>query len=367
MFVRRVKVRQYEKGLLFHDKMLTKVLNEGVFWIWGWLFSVRIQKFSTVSARINHPDIEQMVKSGLLDTYAETVKLQDAQIALVWIDGVLTDVLTSGTHAYWNEFHEVQIEVLEITKDEIVHSKIASIVQDLKFLELVHVYNVQEGTDGVLLIDGKIQKILTPGQHLYWKSCGEQKLLIVDKREQTLEICGQELLTLDKVTLRINALVTLKVKDTTRAVNHSEDYLQSLYKEAQLIVREVIGQQELEKLLTEKEKISMQLNQLLAESTSGIGIEIKSLKIKDIILPGDMRELMNKVVEARKTSEANLIIRREETASLRSQLNSAKILESSPVLMKLKELEVLEKIAGSSDLKVILGSEGLKDKIMKLI
>ncbi|KAA3633534.1 MAG: slipin family protein [Calditrichaeota bacterium] len=367
MFVRRVKVRQYEKGLLFHDKVLTKVLNEGVFWIWGRLFSVRVQKYSTVTARINHPEIETMIKSGLLNQYTETVKLQDAQIALVWIDGILTDVLRSGTHAYWNEFHEVRIEVLDITKDEIVHPKISSIVQELTFLELVYVYNVQEGTEGVLLVDGKIHKILTPGQHLFWKSCGEQRLLIVDKREQTLEICGQELLTLDKVTLRINALITLKVKDTLRAVSRSEDYLQSLYKEAQLIVREVIGQQELESLLTEKEKISGQLNQLLVESTTESGIDIKSLKIKDIILPGDMRELMNKVVEARKTSEANLIIRREETASLRSQLNSAKILESSPVLMKLRELEVLERIAGSSELKVILGSEGLKDKIMKLI
>ena len=80
-----------------------------------------------------------------------------------------------------------------------------------------------------------------------------------------------------------------------------------------------------------------------------------SLGIRDVILPGEMKDLMNKVTEAKKAAEATLITRREETAAMRSQANTAKILESSPTLMRLRELEMLEKVAEKANLKVVLG------------
>lgn len=89
--------------------------------------------------------------------------------------------------------------------------------------------------------------------------------------------------------------------------------------------------------------------------------------IRDIILPGDMRDLMNKVTEARKAAEANFIARREETAAMRSQANTAKVLENNPTLMRLRELEVLEKIAGHAKLNVVLGEKGLADRVVNLL
>jgi len=96
-------------------------------------------------------------------------------------------------------------------------------------------------------------------------------------------------------------------------------------------------------------------------------VEVVSLGIRDIILPGDMKDLMNKVTEAKKAAEANLITRREETAAMRSQANTAKLLESNPVLMRLRELETLEKISGNSKLSVVLGEKGLADRIVNLL
>ena len=78
-----------------------------------------------------------------------------------------------------------------------------------------------------------------------------------------------------------------------------------------------------------------------------------------MILPGDMKDLMNKVTEAKKAAEANLITRREETAALRSQANTAKLLADNPTLMRLRELEVLEKIVAGGGLNVVLGEKGL--------
>ncbi len=92
-----------------------------------------------------------------------------------------------------------------------------------------------------------------------------------------------------------------------------------------------------------------------------------SLGIRDIILPGDIKELLNKVIDARKVAEANIISRREETAAVRSQINTAKLIQDNPALMRLRELEVLEKVAGSSKLNVVLGEKGLADRIINMI
>jgi regulator of protease activity HflC (stomatin/prohibitin superfamily) len=98
-----------------------------------------------------------------------------------------------------------------------------------------------------------------------------------------------------------------------------------------------------------------------------LGLEIVSAGVRDVILPGEMKDLMNKVTEAKKAAEANLIVRREETAAMRSQANTARLLSDNPTLMRLRELEVLERIASSGKLNVILGEKGLADRVVNLL
>ena len=103
------------------------------------------------------------------------------------------------------------------------------------------------------------------------------------------------------------------------------------------------------------------------EFLDALGLEIISVGIRDVILPGDMKDLMNKVTEAKKAAEANLIVRREETAAMRSQANTAKVLEGNPTLMRLRELEVLERVATSGKLNVVLGEKGLAERVVNLL
>lgn len=98
-----------------------------------------------------------------------------------------------------------------------------------------------------------------------------------------------------------------------------------------------------------------------------MGLEVVSFGIRDVILPGDMKDLMNKVTEAKKAAEANLIVRREETAAIRSQSNTAKLLQDNPTLMRLRELEVLEKIASTGKLNIVLGEKGLAERVINMI
>ena len=174
-------------------------------------------------------------------------------------------------------------------------------------------------------------------------------------------------MTADKVTLRLNAVVTYRVANALRSVTEVEDSRQALYREAQLALRAVVGTKALDTLLTEKDAVARELEGLVRDRAAAFGLDVHALGIRDIILPGDMKDLMNRVTEAKKAAEAALITRREETAAMRSQANTAKILESHPTLMRLRELEVLEKVAEKSNLQVVLGEKGLTDRVVKLL
>ena len=272
--------------------------------------------------------------------------LKDTQRALVWIDGRFGHLLGPGLHALWNVFHEVRTEILSTDAIRLEHEALPVILASGQAAGLLEQVSVEAGHAALLMRDGRHEDTLAPGTYALWKDVGRLRVLHVDLREQVLDVAGQDVMTADKVTLRLNAVLTYKVADAARAVTSVEDYGQALYREAQLALRAVIGTRELDALLAEKDAVAAELGLMVRERVKAFGLEIESLGIRDLILPGEMRDLMNRVTEAKKAAEANLIARREETAAMRSQANTAKILDANPMLMKLKELEVLEKVAG---------------------
>ena len=174
-------------------------------------------------------------------------------------------------------------------------------------------------------------------------------------------------MTADKVTLRLNAVVTYKIADARKAISQTDDVRQALYRETQLVLRAVVGARELDNFLTDKDAVAKEIEENVRRRAGELGLDIASVGIRDVILPGEMKDLMNKVTEAKKAAEANLIVRREETAAMRSQVNTAKLLQDNPTLMRLRELEVLEKIASQSKLNIMLGEKGLAEKVMNLL
>ncbi len=174
-------------------------------------------------------------------------------------------------------------------------------------------------------------------------------------------------MTADKVTLRLNALVGYRVVDARQAVTASDDVRQALYREAQLALRAVVGARDLDAFLADKDTIAREVDEQLRARAGELGLEVVSVGVRDVILPGDMKDLMNRVTEAKKAAEANLISRREETAAMRSQANTAKLLADNPTLMRLRELEVLESIAKEGKLNIVLGEKGLADRVVNLL
>jgi regulator of protease activity HflC (stomatin/prohibitin superfamily) len=174
-------------------------------------------------------------------------------------------------------------------------------------------------------------------------------------------------MTADKVTLRMNAAVTYRVVDGKRAVTASDDARQALYREVQLLLRAALGTRELDAFLGDKDTFAREIEDAVRRRAGELGLEVVSVGIRDVILPGEMKDLMNKVTEAKKAAEANLILRREETGAIRSQANTAKLLADNPTLMRLRELEVLEKIATSGHLNVVLSEKGLAERVINLL
>ena len=221
---------------------------------------------------------------------------------------------------------------------------------------------------GVYFRNGRFVEVLEAGRYAFWKNTCSTRVVEVDLREKMLDVAGQDVMTADHVTLRLNAVVAYKAVDPRRLVGSTESLDPALYREVQLVLRDVIGGKTLDELLSSKEQLAGEAQSRLADRAAEFGLTIVSVGLRDVILPGEMKELLNQVTSAKKAAEANLISRREETAAIRSQANTAKLLDASPTLMRLRELEVLEKVAESSNLQVLLGDTGsLSDRVAKLI
>ena len=232
---------------------------------------------------------------------------------------------------------------------------------------VLDVCTVDRDRVGVLFIDGRYIETLPPGLYAFWKGQSDARIVEIDLRETMVDISGQDLMTADKVTLRLNAVVTYRVADARKAVSQTDDVRQALYRETQLVLRSVVGARELDSFLTEKDAVAKEVEDAVRRRAGELGLEIASVGIRDVILPGEMKDLMNKVTEAKKAAEANLIARREETAAIRSQANTAKLLQENPVLMRMRELEVLERVAQANKLNIVLGEKGLVERVVNLL
>jgi len=365
--IQRVTIRSFEQGLVFRNGEFTQILSEGTHWIFDPLRRVRVDVVSRREPWLVHDKLDLIVQSGRLSDHAAVVDLKDNQRGLVWIDGRFNRILAPGMYVYWLGSREVQVEVVNAREVRLQHDDLKNIVRVGEAARLLDICQIPRNCCGVLFIDGKYVETVAPGRYAFWKEAADSRLVEVDLRETVADVGGQDVMTADKVTLRLNVVVTYRVTDARLAVMTAEDPRQALYREAQLAVRAIIGTRELDAFLADKDAVAREIDEAVRLRATELGLAVHSVGIRDIILPGEMKDLMNKVTEAKKAAEANLIVRREETAAVQSQANTARLLAENPTLMRLRELEVLEKIATNSKLHVVLGEKGLADRITNLL
>ncbi|MCC6698214.1 MAG: slipin family protein, partial [Candidatus Hydrogenedentes bacterium] len=269
--------------------------------------------------------------------------------------------------ALWKGMRAIRTEIIDARAVRFDHAEVHAVLKTPGADALLNKHTVEEGHVGVYFKDGEYVATLGPGTYAFWRDVAKVAVHVHDMRETVLDVTGQDIITQDKVTLRLNAVVTYRVTDALKAIMTVNDVRQSLYREAQLALRAEVGARELDALLADKASLAGAVEAAIRDRATAYGLAVTGFGIRDIVLPGEMRDLMNKVTEARKAAEANFITRREETAAMRSQANTAKMLAENPTLMRLRELEVLEKIAATSKLNVVLGEKGLAERVVNLL
>ncbi len=365
--LKRIRICSHETGFKFVENDFAGIMSPGVYWFFDPFNRNRIDIIDKRHIWVISDNMDMIVRSGCLDGEAEIIELDDSQRAAVWIDGRINRIAGTGRHVLWKNVSDVRIEIFDIGTIRLDHREVAIIASAPEACRYIDEYNIPQAHAGILYIDGKFSAELPPGRYFFWKDSARISLLMYDLREKVMDISGQEIMTSDKVTLRMNVTAAYRITDARKASESSPDVQQAVYRDIQLALRGAVGRISLDDLLSEKEATGVRLLQTLSSQAEAYGIRLVRTGIRDIILPGEMKELMNQVIEAEKSARANIIRRREETAAMRSQANTARLLEDNPVLMRLKELETLETVSKTAKLNIVLGDGGLGSRIVNMI
>ena len=354
MFYKKFNVLKHERALLFRDGDFVKFLEPGVHRFATLMHAYTIERFEITSPLFGHRLQDFLIEKypRQVERYFDVVKTDENEVAVIYHDNDVTLIMAPATrHLFIKGVYGIRVERFEIADNLDVDPRLAKrllATNDpmLKSIADSSIYAriVPDGQVGLLYIDGELTRTLAPGFHAFFAVDRDVSIVLFDTRVQTLEVSGQEILTKDKVSLRINLTATYQLTNVEKAVRAAKDPLDHLYKEVQFGLRGAVGTRTLDALLEDKEAIDESVADHLKKRFKAIGITVKSVGVKDIILPGDMKELLGKVVEAEKAAQANVIRRREETNATRSLLNTAKVMETNAVALRLKELETLEKI-----------------------
>ena len=365
---RKTRIRRHEVGLLFREGDFIRPLAPGTYRVPLWrMLRTRIEVIDTLRTRFEHPLLDVLIRDERVKGALLIVDLTDTQRALVWKDGRLLQIAGPGRHAFWKIQAELSAEVYDTNEFAFVHPKLQAILAQPDAAKWFDGVMVGAEEDVLLYRDGVLIDRLSPGLHVFWKGTGKVTWKTVDRREQVADVAGQEIMTSDKVTLRVNLLVTYVVHDVVRAVTAVADHAQALYREAQLVLRAAVGTKTLDALLSDKESVGADVRDALSPRAEAIGVSVRSVGLRDIVLPGDMKSLLNQVIAASKEAEANLIKRREETAAARSQANTAKLLSENPQLARLKELELLKDVLAGTKATFVFGDGDIADQIRGLV
>ena len=339
--MKKIIINENQRGLLFKNGKYLKLLSPGKHYI--------KRGCAVETAELDQPvlptscSLDVLLNDKEIADSVSVVDVGDTELALHFRNEKFSSVYRQGRRAFWSVFDKH-----EFIKADISSPEVSADIPEYIFSRIPSTYytkvEVAEYQKARIYFNQKFIKILDAGTYYFWKNGTKIDVGYVDTRLTQMNITGQELLTQDKVSLRISFICNYRVTDYVKILTEIDDFEEQLHVAAQLALREYVGKYKLDEILENKDQMSEFVFNKLKAKEKELFVEITDAGVKDIILPGEIREIMNTVLIAEKRAQANVISRREEVASTRSLLNTAKMMDENETLYKLKELEYVERI-----------------------
>jgi regulator of protease activity HflC (stomatin/prohibitin superfamily) len=213
---------------------------------------------------------------------------------------------------------------------------------------------------GLLYENGAFARALEPGAKMKLRrglfDDVIRAVILIDMRERSLTLKGQEILTADKVAIRVSILVYFRITDAAAAAHNVASYEERIYEDVQLAARRFLSSRSLDAILSDRNDISDAVRDDVKGTAARYGVEILRADVKDLVFPGNLREIMNQVLETERKAEASLLKAKKEAeaqkivadaaleavrAKLAAELDEAKAIEAHPALLELRKLEAL--------------------------
>ena len=321
-------IRDSQRGLLQRNGKLVKWLEPGKHWVWGGFDSLEVDILElNTPAAMYRPELENIAPKESW----KPLSVGADELAIVYVNELPKAFLRPGQFMLWQLRDHVRAEVISLKP---LHLDIAESLWHLMPSDLTQIVQVAPYERVLVYENGGLAKVLGEGRFLLSKLHRSLQTVTVDMREREKTIVGQEVMTADKVSLRLNCIVKYRIVDALLSVERTCSLEDALYSETQLAVRRRVSSVKLDDLLENRQAQGESMHAEVAPRAEQWGVELVSVDVKDVILPGEMKTLLNRVIEAEKQAAAQVILRREETAATRSQANTAKMLEANPVLLR---------------------------------
>ena len=339
--MKKLAINNQEVGVSIKNNEVNKIYTKGNYWIF---FNKQTTIFN-VNEIIDEKCHSIILENETLKSMVEFIEVLHNEVLIVYKNNQFHQSFVNKNVMIWKNTTQLKTSKFDLNATDLITNLSKRDLEILKKVSALKTISIAPYFEGILFKDNQFDQVLKAGDYIFYNNETKTSVVTFDMRPQTIEISGQEILTKDKAQLRINFMVQYQIIDLINAYQSNKDFEKMIYQAIQLGLREFIGNMNFDDLMSDKNSVSDYIIQKYQTEFAKIGLNLKQAGMKDIILPGEIREIMNRVLIAEKTAQANSIMRREETASTRSLLNTAKLMEENETLWKLKEMEYIEKIA----------------------
>lgn len=369
----KIDVRVNERVFVVVDGVPAQVLGPGRHRVFAWFKKVELERVSTANLLADlSADRLALVPAADLALVSNAAH----ERAVVYRKGKAALWLGAGEHQVWTVDRSIAREtgaivpLIKISVFDVSGVEAKPLKDDVRAIAPAADYvevTAPAGSVALRFVNGTLDAELPPGRHAAFTAIEKVTFAVIDLKERLLHVSGQEVMTRDRVSLRLNVSAAFRVTDARRLATVARSPDDVLYLAMQLAARDAVSSRSLDELLAAREELALAMSKSVGERAGVVGLALIELGLKDIVLPGDMKDLLNKVISAQKEAEANVIFRREETAATRAMAQTAKVLSENPLLVRLKELEAYKDLAHKvGQVHLVLGESGLPKLELKL-